>query len=66
MAETEQKPEIEPQNAEPQETEPKKRRTKKVSWHVLPASMAGGPHGVGKEISEGKINLSCVVEGTGS
>ena len=29
---------------------PEKQRKKHVSWHILPQSFTGGPHGVGQDI----------------
>ena len=31
------------------EEKPKTRKVKRVSWHMIPQSQTGGPHGFGKE-----------------
>ena len=36
------------QTQQPEQKQETKRKVKRVEWHVLPKSMSGGPHGIGK------------------
>ena len=37
------------QTQQPEQKQETKRKVKRVEWHVLPKSMSGGPHGIGKK-----------------